>query len=45
VGRIPFTLFVLDTNSNDALVPALVLAAVLLAASAPARGSSRPLPA
>jgi hypothetical protein len=34
----PFTLFVLDTNSNDALVPALLLAAVLAAASAPARG-------
>jgi hypothetical protein len=34
----PFTLFVLDTNSNDALVPAFVLAAVLAASSAPARG-------
>jgi hypothetical protein len=35
----PFTLFVLDTNSNDALVPALVLAAILTASSAPARGA------
>jgi hypothetical protein len=34
----PFTLFVLNTNSNDALVPALVLAALLVAGSAPARG-------
>lgn len=35
----PFTLFVLDTNSNDALVPVFVLAAILTAASAPARGA------
>jgi hypothetical protein len=34
----PFTLFVLNTNSNDALVPALILAAILAAANAPARG-------
>ena len=34
----PFTLFVLSTNSNDALVPAFVLAAVLVALNPPARG-------
>jgi hypothetical protein len=34
----PFTLFVLNTNSNDALVPALVLAAILAGTNAPARG-------
>ena len=34
----PFTLFVLNTNSNDALVSVFVLAAVLAALSAPARG-------
>ncbi len=34
----PFTLFVLDSNSNDALVAVLVLAALLFAASSPARG-------
>ena len=35
----PFTLFVLNTNSNDALVPALVLAAVLAGASARRRAA------
>jgi hypothetical protein len=35
----PFTLFVLDTNSNDALVPAFVLGAIFAATSAPARGA------
>jgi hypothetical protein len=34
----PFTLFVLNTNSNDALVPVFVLAAILAAVNAPARG-------
>jgi hypothetical protein len=34
----PFTLYALDTNSNDALVSAMVLAAILAAASAPVRG-------
>ncbi|MHB8658924.1 MAG: hypothetical protein ACYC91_13395 [Solirubrobacteraceae bacterium] len=34
----PFTLFALSSNSNDALVAALVLAALLLARSAPGRG-------
>jgi hypothetical protein len=35
----PFTLFALDSNSNDTLVAALVLAALLVATSAPARGA------
>jgi hypothetical protein len=35
----PFTLYVLDTNSNDSLVAALVLAAVLVAANVAARGT------
>jgi len=35
----PFTLYVLMTNANDALVGALVLAALLVAGSAPARGA------
>ncbi len=34
----PFTLFALESNSNDVLVGVLVLAAVLLADSPPARG-------
>jgi hypothetical protein len=34
----PFTLFTLDSNSNDALVAVLVLAALLFATSPPARG-------
>jgi hypothetical protein len=34
----PFTLFTLESNSNDTLVAVLVLAAVLVASSAPARG-------
>jgi hypothetical protein len=35
----PFTLFALESNSNDVLVSVLVLAAVLAATSAPARGA------
>ncbi|HXP99944.1 MAG TPA: hypothetical protein VN845_07760 [Solirubrobacteraceae bacterium] len=35
----PFTLYALESNSNDSLVAALVLAAVLLASSPPARGA------
>jgi hypothetical protein len=35
----PFTLFVLNTNSNDSLVPVFVLAAVLTATSPAARGA------
>jgi hypothetical protein len=35
----PFTLFALESNSNDTLVGALVLAAVLAASSPPARGA------
>jgi hypothetical protein len=35
----PFTLYALNTNSNDALVPAVILMAFLAAASAPARGA------
>jgi hypothetical protein len=35
----PFTLYALMSNSNDTLVAALVLAAVWLAGSAPARGA------
>jgi hypothetical protein len=35
----PFTAFALESNSNDALVAALVLAALLAAGSAPARGA------
>lgn len=35
----PFTLFALESNSNDSLVAVLVLAALLAAASAPARGA------
>ncbi|HEX4032958.1 MAG TPA: glycosyltransferase 87 family protein [Solirubrobacteraceae bacterium] len=34
----PFTAFALESNSNDALVAALVLAALLAASSPPARG-------
>jgi hypothetical protein len=34
----PFTAFALECNSNDALVAALVIAALLAATSAPARG-------
>ncbi len=34
----PFTLFSLATNSNDALVAALLIAALLVATSAPGRG-------
>ncbi len=35
----PFTLFTLDSNSNDTLVAVLVLGALLAASSAPARGA------
>jgi hypothetical protein len=35
----PFTAFALESNSNDALVASLVLAALLLATSPPARGA------
>jgi hypothetical protein len=35
----PFTLYALESNSNDALVAALVLATLLVATSAPARGA------
>jgi hypothetical protein len=35
----PFTLLALDSNSNDSLVAVLVLAALLFAASPPARGA------
>jgi hypothetical protein len=34
----PFTLFALESNSNDTLVAVLILAALLFASSAPARG-------
>jgi hypothetical protein len=34
----PFTLFALESNSNDSLVAVLLLAALLVASSAPARG-------
>jgi hypothetical protein len=34
----PFTLFALESNSNDSLVAVFVLAALLVATSAPARG-------
>ena len=34
----PFTLFVLESNSNDALVAVLLLAVLLVASSPPARG-------
>ena len=34
----PFTLFALDSNSNDTLVAVLILAALLVASSPPARG-------
>jgi hypothetical protein len=34
----PFTLFALESNSNDTLVAVLVLATLLVASSAPARG-------
>src|ERR1022692_3770642 len=34
----PFTLFALESNSNDTLVAVLVLAALLVASSPPARG-------
>lgn len=34
----PFTLYALGTNSNDALVPAALLATFLVASSTPARG-------
>ncbi len=36
----PFTLYALNTNSNDALVTLLVLVALLVATSAPARGAA-----
>jgi hypothetical protein len=35
----PFTLFALESNSNDTLVAVLILAALLLATSPPARGA------
>ena len=35
----PFTLYALNTNANDAVVPMLVVGAVLLATSAPVRGA------
>jgi hypothetical protein len=35
----PFTLYALNTNANDALVPLLVVGTLLLATSAPARGA------
>jgi hypothetical protein len=35
----PFTLFALESNSNDTLVAVLLLAALLFATSAPARGA------
>jgi hypothetical protein len=35
----PFTLYALESNSNDALVAVLMLATLLLATSAPARGA------
>jgi hypothetical protein len=35
----PFTAFALESNSNDALVASLVLAALLVASSPPARGA------
>jgi len=35
----PFTLFVLNTNANDSLVALFLVAALLVAASAPARGA------
>jgi glycosyl transferase family 87 len=35
----PFTLFALNTNANDTLVPLLVVATLLVATSAPARGA------
>jgi hypothetical protein len=35
----PFTLFVLCSNSNDALVSALIVGALLVVSSAPARGA------
>ena len=34
----PFTLYALNTNANDTLVPLLIVATLLLATSAPARG-------
>jgi hypothetical protein len=34
----PFTLYALNTNANDALVPLLIVAVLLVATSAPARG-------
>jgi hypothetical protein len=34
----PFTLFALETNSNDTIVAALLIAILLVASSAPARG-------
>jgi hypothetical protein len=35
----PFTLYSLNTNANDALVPLLIVATLLAATSAPARGA------
>jgi hypothetical protein len=35
----PFTLYALNTNANDTLVPLLVVATLLVATSAPARGA------
>jgi hypothetical protein len=39
----PFTLYALSTNANDALVPLLVVATLLVATSAPARGAAAAL--
>jgi hypothetical protein len=36
----PFTLYALNTNANDAIVPLLVVAVLLVATSAPARGAA-----
>ena len=35
----PFTLYALNTNANDTLVPMLIVAALLVATSAPVRGA------
>ncbi len=39
----PFTLFTLNSNTNDALVSAMVLLALLVVSSAPARGAAAAL--
>jgi hypothetical protein len=39
----PFTLYALNTNANDTLVPMLVVGALLVATSAPARGATTAL--